>query len=329
MAAGAVPAGLEHLRDAVRLAGRRTDDRLQATALLALGSSLVHGVAAHAPEGTQALRDAAKIAQRAGDHRVTAEALRDLAYVENTSGRVQPTRRLLSAAATAAGDDAYAMSSVLAMEGMFLADRGEHGRALRALRHSVSLAESTGRTRQAAWSITIISRLLLQRGELDVAHDCAEQSVRLAEGERWTAMLPWMESILAELDLASGRVDDASRRLAHAWSLSLVLGDWCWQAMAARGRGLVAFARGDLPEALRWLEEAGRRAAQDHDRYAWIHAWVQEAVCRVTVAAQLPQAGTETARLATIAAKSHQPEFAMRARQHRAALGARSADVVD
>jgi ATP/maltotriose-dependent transcriptional regulator MalT len=324
MAAGAGAVGLQHLRDAARLAAGRADDRLHATALFALGGSLVHAVAAHAVEGTRALREAARLARRAGDHRLVAGALRDLAYVENASGRVEPSRRLLSAAA-AAGDDAGALSSVRAIEGMFLADRGAHGRALRALRESVELAESTGRTRQAAWSLSIASRSLLERGELDGAAEHAEQCLQLAVEERWTAMLPWMEAILADLDLANGRVGEAERRLRHAWSLSLVLNDWCWQAMAARGLGLAAFARGDLPGALRWLDEAGRRAAHDHDRYAWIHAWTQEASCRVTVAARLPRAEADVGLLAALATGSHQPGFAARADLHRAALGASSA----
>jgi hypothetical protein len=130
-------------------------------------------------------------------------------------------------------------------------------------------------------------------------------------------MLPWMEAILADLDLANGRVGQAERRLRHAWSLGLVLNDWCWQAMAARGLGLAAFARGDLPGALRWLEEAGRRAAHDHDRYAWIHAWTQEATCRVTVAARLPRAMADVSLLAALAAGSQQPGFAARANLHR------------
>jgi hypothetical protein len=144
--------------------------------------------------------------------------------------------------------------------------------------------------------------------------------VRIAAEERWTAMLPWMEAILAELDLADGNVDQADRRLGRAWSLSLVLGDWCWQGMTARGLGLVAFARGDLPEALRWLDEAVRRAAEDLDRYAWIHAWVQEALCRVTVAARLPRAVADVTRLANMAARCHQPEFTAQAEHHRMAL---------
>jgi tetratricopeptide (TPR) repeat protein len=208
MAAGAVPAGLEHLRDAVRLAARRAgDDWLQATALFALGSGLVHGVAAHGAEGTAALREAARLARRAGDHGLVAEALRDLAYVENTSGRVASTRRLLASATQAGGDDAHALSSVRAIEGMFLADRGEHGQALRALTDSAHLAESAGRIRQAAWSTSIASRSLLLRGELDTAAEYAERCLQMAAEERWTAMVPWMESILAELDMRNGRVD--------------------------------------------------------------------------------------------------------------------------
>ena len=320
MAAGAVPAGLEHLRDAVQLAARRDDDQLHATALVALGGGLVHSVGAHVTEGIQALREGARLAQRASSHGLVAEALRDLAYVENTSGRVEPTRRLLSSAAAAAGDDAHAMSSVRAVEGMFLADRGEHSRALRALRDSAQLAESAGHMRQAAWSISIASRSLLLQRELDTAAEYAEQALRIAAEERWTAMLPWMEAIQAELDLADGKIDQADRRLRRAWSLSLVLGDWCWQGMTARGLGLAAFARGDLPEALRWLDEAVRRAAEDLDRYAWIHAWVQEAVCRVTVTARLPRAAADVTRLANLAARSHQPEFTTRAEQHRLAL---------
>ena len=80
------------------------------------------------PKGSRRFARAARLAQRAGSHGLVAEALRDLAYVEDTSGRVAATRRLLSSAAAAAGDDAHAMSSVRAVEGMFLADRGAAAR---------------------------------------------------------------------------------------------------------------------------------------------------------------------------------------------------------
>ena len=246
MAAGAVKTGLVQLRDAVQATARSDDERLQAVSLLALGGALVHAVAAHATQGCQALGEAARLAKRTGDHALAAEALRDLAFVENTSGRVVATRRLLSLAA-AEGGDKHTMSSVHAIHGMYLADRGQHGRALQQLRRSAELAESSGHFRQAAWSISIASRSLLQREQLDTAAEYAQLCVDLAMEERWTAMLPWMEANLAELDLAQGRVDDAERRLRHAWSMSLVLDDWCWQGMTARGLGLVAFARGDIP----------------------------------------------------------------------------------
>jgi hypothetical protein len=147
----------------------------------------------------------------------------------------------------------------------------------------------------------------------------------MAVEERWIAMRPWMDAILAELDLAGGRVAEAEERLRDAWSLSLVLGDWCWQGMTARGLGLAAFARGNLSQAMRWLEEAGRRARRSHDRYVWIHAWVQDAVCRVTVAAELPRAVDDVTCLAELAARTSQPDFVVRADLHRAALGVPSA----
>ena len=83
---------------------------------------------------------------------------------------------------------------------------------------------------------------------------------------------------------------------------------------------LLSYLPTRLPEALRWLDEAVRRAAEDLDRYAWIHAWVQEAVCRVTVAARLPRAVADVTRLANLAARSDQPEFTARAQRHHLAL---------
>ncbi|HEY8474761.1 MAG TPA: hypothetical protein VIL37_19340 [Natronosporangium sp.] len=324
MAAGAVDTGLDQLRAAVRLAAGHDDPRLHATALAALGSALIHGLPAHTGEGTAALRAAARLARQAGDRLLAADALRDLAFVENTSGRVAPARRLLAAAEQAAGDDRPALSAVRALEGMYLADRGRHDRALAVLRRSAELAESTGRFRQVVWANAIAARSLLQLGEHERAAEYAELCLRVAREEQWTAIQPWLEAMLAQLDLASGNVDRAELRLRHAWSLSLVLNDWCWQGLAAGGLGLVAFARGDLPEALRWLAEADRRAWADPDRYTWIHAWVQDALCQVTVAAGLPRASGDVRRLARIAAAASLPDFTVRAQRHHAALGARA-----
>lgn len=92
-------------------------------------------------------------------------------------------------------------------------------------------------------------------------------------------------------------------------------------AELAGGLGLVAFARGDLPEAMRWLDEAGRRARADHDRYTWLHAWVQDALCQVTVAGGLARAAGDVRRLRHIAAAARLPDFTVRADLHDAAIG--------
>jgi len=322
MSAGAVLAGLDHLRDAVRLAAVRRDEQLQARALFTLGSAVVHGVAAHSTEGAQALHEAARLAQRVGNYSLVAETLRDLAFVANASGQHAQVRRLLREAGAAAGDDRSALSSVRGVEGMFLADRGQHRRALDALRSSARLAESTGRPRQVAWSLSFASRSLLQCQQLDKAEECAEQSRQLAVDQHWTTMLPWTEALLAELDLAAGRVEVAARRLQHAWSLSSVLGDWTWQAMTARGLGLVAFARGDADGAVRWLDVATSRAVHRHDHNPWIDAYARDALCRVAAAARLPRARADLRQLAALAVRTHQPDFTARVRAHQTALDA-------
>jgi ATP/maltotriose-dependent transcriptional regulator MalT len=203
---------------------------------------------------------------------------------------------------------------------MVLADRGQHGRALAALRDSARLAASTGHLRQAAWSISFASRSLLQLQRLEEAQECADESHQLAMEERWTPMLPWIEAFLAELDLAAGRIEVAGQRLRHAWSLSSVLGDSCWQAMTARGLGLVAFALGNADEAVRWLDEAATRAARRHDHNPWVDAFIRDALCRVAVAARLPRAGADLRTLAALAVRTHQPDFARSVRLHQAAL---------
>jgi tetratricopeptide (TPR) repeat protein len=321
MTAGAVTAGLSHLRVSARMAADQRDERLEAVALQELGGSLVHGVAVGLPEGRTALTRAAELARWHGDHRTAAEALRDLAYVENAAGRTGPARTLLGQASAAAGGDAYAMSAVNGIAGMFLSDRGEHARGLRALRLSIGQAESAGRTRQVIWSSSIAARSLIQTGDLAAARTYAEQAAHLAGRYRWESMRPWMETLLADLDLAEGRTGEAERRLDDAWSMSLLLEDRCWQAMAARGMGLAHHARGRVDDALRWLDRSVDLAADQDDQYAWISGWTQQALCRVSVGERLPRARADVRGLGDTGRRSAQPDFVSAARRYLSALG--------
>lgn len=319
--AGAARVGMKLLRNAVRLAKQSRDEQLQARALFAFGSLWVHAVAAHAPEGGMALWEACRLARRTGDSGLAADALRELAFVANCGGDVVRTRRLLAAARTAAGDNRRARSGVRAIEGMYSAHRGMHDRALRLLRESAELADSVGQPRQAAWSMTNVSWSYLQRGDLDAAYSYAALGAQMAFEQRWTAILPWIDSIFADIDLAAGRVAAAEARLRKAWALSSTLDDPCLQSLTARGLGLVAFAGDNVIDALHWLDVAVQKACLERDRNVSAQIWAQEALCRVTVAAQLPRAAVDVAELAKQASATHQPDLAIRAELHRAELG--------
>lgn len=320
MAAGAAESGLTHLREAVRRAAARGDERLEAVALRELGGGLVHAVAVNLAEGHRSLVRAAHLGRRCGDRRTVAEALRDLAYVANAAGHTDRALRLLGEARSAADGDNNALSSVNAIEGMFLGDRGEHRRAMAALRLSISQAEAAGRGRQATWSASMAARTLIQAGKPAEALVYAERAATYVRTRHWLAMQPWTESLLAELELADDDVAAAERRFGHAWSLSGILADRCWQATAARGLGLALNARGRVSEALDWADRSVRLASQHDDHYAWILGWARQGACQVSVGARLPRARADVAGLARTAHATGQPYFLDSARLFQTSL---------
>src|SRR6185503_3928887 len=95
----------------------------------------------------------------------------------------------LEAAERFAAGDAVELARIRAVTGACLADAGAHDQAARALRDSISLAESTGQRKQQAWSTTVLGRTQLLRDELDLAEEHLRRACELAQNERWTAFL--------------------------------------------------------------------------------------------------------------------------------------------
>ena len=80
--------------------------------------------------------------------------------------------------------------------------------------------------------------------------------------EGWVAVQPFPEALRAEVALRQGDLDLAIGLLDHAFALGCRIGDPCWEAMAARARGLVHETAGERAEALEWLRDAvGARRA--------------------------------------------------------------------
>ncbi|WP_283137506.1 BTAD domain-containing putative transcriptional regulator [Rhizohabitans arisaemae] len=321
IAAGAADAGIQCLRRAVLEATRCRDVALQARALCALGSALVHAVRGRDEEGAAVLHEAILLADRSGDRATTVTAHRVLGFVEVQAGRrTTADAFLVKALALAETDEEIA--GILGVRGMNASDRGDYPAAFRYLDESIERANLRDDQRQEAWSLSIAARAHLLRGERSQASAALTRSLRLAHRQRWMAFLPWPQALRAELDLHAGHLELAADRFEKAWALSCQVEDPCWQGMAARGLGLLNASRGDHVAARDWLGEAAFRSNRVPDRYQWVHGYVLDA----TITNDLARGDHNRARplvsaLALLAARCDMRELVVRAHLHRYRLG--------
>ena len=325
IAAGAVDAGLQCLRQAVGEANRGHDAALKGRALAALGSALVHAARGRDEEGAVVLREAIELAEHAGDRPTAVTAHRELGFIELQAGRrVTADAWLVRADALAETDDERA--SVLAYRGMNASDRADYPTAFDFLRDSVEHAARAGSARQQAWSLSVVGRAHLLRGERSQAAAALNRSLELVLEQRWLAFLPWPQSLLADLELVAGETDAAADRLERAWALACQIGDPCWEGMAGRGLGLLHAGRGDHAAAMGWLGEAATRCVRVSDRYQWVHAHVLDAMITTALDHDEPErARPLVATLGALAARCDLRELVVRSHLHRARLGDQTA----
>jgi hypothetical protein len=91
--------------------------------------------------------------------------------------------------------------------------------------------------------------------------------------------------------------------------------------MGARGIGLVRLARGDVVEAIRWLDDARIRCVRIPDAYLWIHAFCIDSLAQVAIDNGVAGAERWVNDLVAVAARTGMNELLVRAQIHRAALG--------
>ncbi len=171
----------------------------------------------------------------------------------------------------------------------------------------------------------LLGRALLLRGDLAEAARALDRSLQLVRANGWIALQPLPEALRGEVALRGGHLDQAVELLDHAFSLGCHIGDPCWEAFAARGRGLAYAAAGHRSLALDWLRDSGARATRVADGYVWAHAHCLDALAGALVDGEPEEAEPIIERLERIAAHGDMRELVVRAALHRGRLGDPSA----
>ena len=325
LAAGAVSAGLQRMRQAVLEAARCGDRALQGQALVALGGAVLHAARDRGEDGVPLLREGLSVATQAGDRATCLNAHRELAHAAVKAGRRAEAKSWLSRAEAITESD-HELAAILGIQGLNASDYGDYPAAFKSLEESVNYAAQAGDNRQQAWSLSLIARAHLLRGELEQSAAVLGRSLSLVIAERWVAFRPWVQTLQAELDLHAGDVDRAGEQLEQAWVMACQLGDACWEGMAARGIGLLHSQRGEHEHAFRWLMEGATRSRRPANRYQWIQAHVLDSLISESIrGGDLTGVAARVDRLEQLAVRSEMRELSVRASVHRHALGDASA----
>ncbi|MBK5115814.1 MAG: SARP family transcriptional regulator [Thermoleophilia bacterium] len=323
-AAGATDAAIPSLRRAVSLAYDADETEVEARALFALGSVLVHGVRGRDEEGSSILRRAAELAEESGLAELRVSAVRELSYIDALAGRYSRCeRRLLEASSLSASD--RELAAVESVRAMAAGDRGAHDKTLEHTAKSTELAERGGDLQRMAFALSFAGRSHLLQRDLQAARTSLERSLAIVGETDWLAFASWPETWLAEAQLLEGDVEGARTRVERAFALAYEFRDPCWEGIAGRGLGLVEEREGSVAGAMRRLEEARQCAARTTDCYVWVEAYVLEALADVAIRAGSSRAGEWVEDLRSLAARTGMREMAAKAYLYRFEMGDASA----
>ena len=321
VAAGAVDAGLDSLRRAADEARAKRDAPLEAEALFALGSSLIHAPRGRDMEGSVVLHRAIEVAAKADLGNLVAGAKRELGYVELLGGRYDRARGWLEQALDVVEGDVSEEAAIRTVLGACWSDTAHYAEAFEELEQAIALAKEAGVDKQISFASSFLGRAQLLTGAVGDARVTLRRAKELAEKEGWTSFVAWPESLLGDCMLTDGDVDEASDAYEHAFALGCHFADPCWEGIAARGIGLVKALRGDFDEAIDWLDDARTRCVRIADAYLWIEAYCQDALCEVAIAERPDGAGRFVDELEERAASTGMREYVARAYVHRHRLG--------
>jgi DNA-binding SARP family transcriptional activator/plasmid stabilization system protein ParE len=320
LAAGAVDAGLHHLRGAVAAARGLGEQAILCRALVSLGGALVHSARGTDEEGVAALHEGTTLAEQDGSHGVAVVGWREIGWVQFLRAQYERAEESLDRASEHAAGNDRELAWVDLIRGACRHDLGDYPAAGKLLRSAVERARTLGSGQPLAQALTLLGRYHLMRGEVEDAVHLLDEAIREVEARGMTAFVPWPESFRGEIDLMIGDLASAEARFEHAFALACQVGDPCWEGIALRGLGLVAAARGDLARAFESLVEAPRLCRRLPDTYLWIEAYALDALCAVAVEHQAESTARWIDQFEAVAARRGIRELVCRAAVYRARI---------
>ncbi|MGI9522325.1 MAG: BTAD domain-containing putative transcriptional regulator, partial [Hyphomicrobiaceae bacterium] len=225
VSAGAVDAGLDCLRRAAEEAEMSGERHLLASALLELGTSLIHAVRGFDDEGALALQNAADIANDIGSSETGAKAFCELGYSEALAGRRPLAANYLNKAMTFARGNDDCLASINAFTGFNLVDWGQIENGVSHYYQALEHARIADNRRREIWTLGIGSWGVLRAGRPHEARDWLIKCLDMCDDVRWLAFRPWAVAMLAEVKLTMHEIGNSAQSdLEEALALSNQLG---------------------------------------------------------------------------------------------------------
>jgi DNA-binding SARP family transcriptional activator len=321
ISAGAVDAGVQSLRTAVRFADSADATRLRVRSRLVLAEALVHSLRGLDEEGVAALFAADEIALAEDDLASVAQARAEIGYVDFLRARYDRAQRWLTDALELAGGAPAMSAKISSYLGSVESDRADYGSAVALLDGAIEHARSAGDQRRAAYGLSMWGRIALLSGDLHTAARHLDASVVIAEREHWLSFLPWPQALRGEVQLLCGDVDGASELLNQAFARACHIGDPCWEGIAARALALVAESRGDTAAAFAILADARTRSNRFADPYVWLDGYILDAQCELGRRHGHADTRLWVDAMQQLASRTGMKELMVRALLHGAAMG--------